>query len=187
MHILERFLLAGSCQSQRNAIFRTRCTVKQLVCEVIVDNGSCENFVSKAMIKDLALPTKKHMNPYKLGWVRKGIESRVTETCMVPLSIGKIYADEIICDIIEMDICHILLRQPWQFDRDMTHKGKANICSFDWHGREVILMSSSSKETKQKVPLVNHSLLMILGNELKIEMQDCECLLAQLVKELIQC
>lgn len=52
-------------------------------------------FVSKATVKALNLPTTKHTNPYKLGWVRKGIESKVIELCRVPLSIGNVYAEEI--------------------------------------------------------------------------------------------
>ena len=48
--ILERLLLAEPCITQRNSIFQTRRTVKQLVCEMIIDNGSYENFVSKAMV-----------------------------------------------------------------------------------------------------------------------------------------
>ena len=150
--ILERLLLAEPCQTQRNSIFRTRCTVKDLVCDVIIDNGSCENFVCRAMVKAFQLPTSKHSHPYRLGWVRKGVESKVLDTCKVPLSIGKVYAEEVLCDIIEMDTCHILLGRPWKFDRDMTHKRKANKCMFAWHGREVILMPNSSKVSKQKVP-----------------------------------
>ena len=134
--ILERLLLAEPCCTQRNAIFGTRCTVKQLVCEVIVNNGSYKNFISIAMAKALELLTSKHSNPCKLGWVRKGVESKVTETFKVPFSIGKVYADEISCDVIEMDTCHILLGRPWQFDRDVTYKGKANTCSFFWHSRK---------------------------------------------------
>ena len=80
-----------------------------MVCNVIIDNGSCENFVSKAMVKALNLSTIKHPNPYKLWWIQKGIESKVGEVCKVPLSIGKIYAEEETCDVIEMDACHVLL------------------------------------------------------------------------------
>ena len=53
------------------------------------------------------------------------------ETCKVPLSIGKIYAEEVLSDVIEMNTCHILLGWPWKFDRDVTYKVKANTCSFD--------------------------------------------------------
>ena len=119
--IIERLLLAEHCVNQRNFIFRTRCTVKSSVCDVIIDNGSCENFVSRAMVKALNLATVKHANPYKLGWIKKGYESKVGEVCVVPLSIGKIYVDEVTCDVIDMDACHILLGRPWKFDHDITY------------------------------------------------------------------
>ena len=51
--ILERLLLREPCQTKKNSIFRTRGTVKDLVCNVIIDNGSCENFVSKAIVQAL--------------------------------------------------------------------------------------------------------------------------------------
>ena len=73
------------------------------VCDVIVDNGSCENFVSKSMGNALQLPTSKYSHPYRLSWVRKGVKSKVTDTCKVPLSIGKVYAEEVHCDTIDMD------------------------------------------------------------------------------------
>ena len=76
---------------------------------MIVNNGSYENFISKAKVKALELPTSKHNNPYKLGWVRNGVESKVIEVCKVPLYIGNVYVDEISYDVIEMDTCHILL------------------------------------------------------------------------------
>ncbi|KAL5577583.1 hypothetical protein UlMin_019282 [Ulmus minor] len=175
------------CVNQRNSIFRTRCTVKSSVCDVIIDNESCENFVSRAMVKALNLATVKHANPYKLGWIKKGSESKVGEVCVVPLSIGKIYVDEVTCDVIDMDACHVLLGRPWQFDHDITYKGKPNTYSFHWLGRDIVLLPSSSKSTKQKVPDPPQSLLVISGSELNQEAQTASYLLALLVKEFTQC
>lgn len=36
---------------QRHKIFRTRCTIRSKVCNVIIDSGSSENVVSKAVLK----------------------------------------------------------------------------------------------------------------------------------------
>lgn len=36
------------------------------------------------------------------------------------------YQDEVLCDIIPMNICHMLLGRPWQFDRHAIHDGWAN-------------------------------------------------------------
>ncbi|KAK3231710.1 hypothetical protein Dsin_003591 [Dipteronia sinensis] len=49
--------------SQRNTIFRTRCTIDDRVCDVIIDNDSSDNVVSKALVKALDLKTEKHPKP----------------------------------------------------------------------------------------------------------------------------
>ena len=36
------------------------------------------------------------------------------------------YQDEVLHDVIPMDICHMLLGRPWQFDRHVVHNGHAN-------------------------------------------------------------
>ncbi|KAL5576107.1 hypothetical protein UlMin_017806 [Ulmus minor] len=59
-----------------------------------------------------------------------------------------------------MDTCHVLLGRPWQFDRDVTYKGNANTCSFNWHGREVILLPNSSKVSKLKIPQTHLALVI---------------------------
>ena len=43
----------------------------------------------------------------------------------VQFSIGK-YKDEVLCDVILMEACHILLGRPWQFDRKSIHNGLSN-------------------------------------------------------------
>ena len=78
------------------------------MCNVIVDRGS-ENVVSKALVKALNLKTKKHLNT-KIIWIKKSPKVQVLEVCKVSLSIGKHYKDEIVCDMVDMDACHILRR-----------------------------------------------------------------------------
>ena len=49
---------------------------------------------------------------------------KVIEICKVPTSIGKTYENEVVCDVINMDGCHILFGRPWQHDVDITYHGK---------------------------------------------------------------
>jgi hypothetical protein len=63
-------------QTQRNNIFRTRCTVNQRVCDVIIDGGSGENVVSEAMVRKLGLKTEKHPSPYKIGWIKRELRHK---------------------------------------------------------------------------------------------------------------
>ncbi|XP_074305672.1 uncharacterized protein LOC141640893 [Silene latifolia] len=91
------------------------------------------------MVSKLSLPTQEHPNPYKLRWLSKGSEVRVDKQCIVPFSIGKVYKDEILCDVVPMDACHLLLGRPWEFDRNTTHQGKENVYVFKHNGKRVTL------------------------------------------------
>jgi hypothetical protein len=44
------------------------------------------------------------------------------------------YKDNILCDVMPMDVCHILLGRPWKFDRNAIHEGKKNIYKFQKDG-----------------------------------------------------
>jgi hypothetical protein len=138
--VIQRLLLTPwqEDQSQRHKIFRTRCTVNQRVCDVIIDGGSGENVVSKEMVLKLGLKIEKHPAPYKIGWIKQGTETLVTERCRFTFSIGKHYSDSILCDVMEMDMCHLILGRPWQFDVDAQHQGRANVYIIFQDGRKII-------------------------------------------------
>ncbi|XP_057469634.1 uncharacterized protein LOC130758701 [Actinidia eriantha] len=101
---------------QRENIFYTRCYVKDKVCSVIIDGGSCTNVASTTMVDKLGLPTILHPKPYKLQWLNNSGELRVTKQVLVAFRIGK-YEDEVLCDVVPMQAGHLLLGRPWQFDR----------------------------------------------------------------------
>jgi hypothetical protein len=64
------------------------------------------------MVAKLGLKTEKHPSPYKIGWIKQGAEAKVTEICRIQFSIGKNYLDEITCDVVDMDACHMILGRP---------------------------------------------------------------------------
>lgn len=130
--------------TQRQAIFKTKCTINQKVCEVIIDVGCSENIVFTALVKALKLVPIKHPNLYSTGWVKKGSETKVIEKCKVPFSIGKHNGDELVFVIMDMDACHILLRLPWQFDNFVIHNGRHNAYTFQWKGEKIVLLPSKT-------------------------------------------
>ena len=93
----------------RSNIFQSTCTILGKVCKFVIDAWSCDNIISTEAVKKLALKTEKHPKPYKLAWLRKGGEVKVSRRACVTFSIGKTYKDEIWCDVVDMDVCHLLL------------------------------------------------------------------------------
>lgn len=66
-------------EQQRENIFYTRCHVKERVCGLIIDGGSCVNVASKLMVDKLGLKTQKHPHPYRLQWLNDSGELKVTK------------------------------------------------------------------------------------------------------------
>ena len=69
----------------RNNIFHIRCTSHGKVCDVIIDDGSCENVVVATMAEKLKLKIEDHLKPHKLQWLRKGNEVKVNKRCLVKI------------------------------------------------------------------------------------------------------
>ena len=93
--------------------------------KVIIDGGSTDNLVSTEVIEKLKLPKTKHPIPYKVSWLQNGHQLLVSEQCEIDLQIGN-YKDRVLCDVMPMDVFHILLGRPWQYDRNVRHDGRRN-------------------------------------------------------------
>ena len=97
---------------QRKILFCTKCKCKGKCCDVIIDGGRTNNLVSKIMVTKLKLKRNKHSSPYHIAWVQDDHKIMVNEQCLVKFKIES-YQVEVLCDIIPMDICHMLLGRPW--------------------------------------------------------------------------
>ncbi|GJX70554.1 RNA-directed DNA polymerase [Tanacetum coccineum] len=178
----------------RNNIFRTQCTSKGKVCMVIVDGGSCENMVATTMVEKLSLPTQKHPDPYKLTLLKKGNLVQVTHKCLVQFSIGNKYTDELWCEVIPMDACHILLGRPWLYDRRVKHEGFRNTYSFKKDGLSITLAPLNTCDEPQqpltkpdfvglaKQPTTTHVLALVVV-EANPEPLECPAAVLPLLRE----
>lgn len=152
----------------RHNIFHTRCTSHGKICDVIIDSGSCENVVSNYMVEKLKLPTQVHPHPYKLQWLNKGSEVKVSRQCLVSFSIGSKYKDEVWCDVIPMDACHLLLGRPWQYDRRAQFNGYANTYSFTKDGEKIKLAPLPPGETSQDKQKIASLVSLVTKNNFKV-------------------
>lgn len=127
---------------QRTSLFSSTCTVKGKVCRFVIDSGCSANVVSEEAVRKLSLKPEAHPHPYRLLWMQTGAEVYVSQRALVSLSIGAFYKDEIYCDIATMDVSHLILGRPWQYDREVIHNGKTNTHSFLFQGRKITLLPS---------------------------------------------
>ena len=132
---------------------------------MIIDSGSVENIASKSLVTKLGLKTEKHLSPYKIGWIKKGTKTVVTLQCRVTFSMGKCYVDEVICDVVEMDACHLILGGPWQYDVVITHRCKDNVYMFFKNGRKIILSPIKEDNVPQASKVEGKPSLLIVNNE----------------------
>jgi hypothetical protein len=155
---------------QRTRLFRTACKTKDRVCKVIMDSGSMDNLVSTEMVEKLELETTDNPSPYRVLWLQKGHQVTVTKQCLVEFKIGG-YNDKILCDVIPMDVFHLLLGRPWKYDINMIHDGRMNTYTLEKNGRTHMLLPIKDKEVKSEV---SNTILLMSGKELLTEVKKKE-------------
>jgi hypothetical protein len=156
--------------AQQTRLFRTTCKTKDRVCKVIMDNSRTDNLVSTKMVEKLELETTDHPSPYKVSWLQKGPQVIVIKQCLVEFKIGG-YNDKILCDVIPMDVCHLLLGRPWQYDKNVIHDGRMNTYTLEKNGRTHMLLPIKDKEVK---PEARKTILLMSGKELLTEVKEKE-------------
>lgn len=142
--MLRRICLAPMKQDDqpwlRTNIFTSTCTINERVFSFVIDSGSCRNVISESAVIKLGLRRSNHPAPYKLVWLQEGLDIRVVHRVLVSLSIGAYYRDKLYCDVVPMDVSHILLGRPWQYDREVMHNGRTNEYSFSFENRCIVLL-----------------------------------------------
>ena len=142
--ILQRLENEPQCED----MFHTRCRVHDKVCCLIIDGGSRSNMASIRTVKKLGLATTKHPRPYQLQGL--GVEGKfeVTQQVRVAFSIGR-YQDEVLCDVVPIQVCHLLLGEPWQSDRKVIHDERTNRYSFKHQGRKITLAPLTPEQVQE--------------------------------------
>jgi hypothetical protein len=73
---------------EHHNIFHTRGMIKDKLCRIIVDNGSCNNIASQELVDRLELKLRQHPNPYKMQWLNDCGALRVSHMVNVPFLLG---------------------------------------------------------------------------------------------------
>lgn len=76
---------------------------------MLIDSGSTKNIISRKVMKIINFKTINHPKPYKIRWVKKGINIKVTKMCNISFFIGFFFINDVLCDVIDRDACHLIL------------------------------------------------------------------------------
>lgn len=160
-------------------MFKTRCTIKGKVCDLMIDSGCTENVISRSVVQALQLKTSRNHHLYKVRGIKKGMEVTVTDMCRVSFLIGKHYVCDVLCDVIDMDIFYLILGRPWQYDMDATYNCRQNVYTLDLKGKKLRLFPhNNSTSNADKNPNV---IFITTGKLLVQSRQDVNSLLALVV------
>jgi hypothetical protein len=118
------------------------------VAKLVIDQRSCKSVVSEEAVRKLELQTKRHPTPYWLEWLTKGNKLMVSKHCLVSFSIGAKYRDNVWCDVVNIETCHLLLGKPWKYDKATTHDKENNTYNFMVDKVKFTLLSSQETGPK---------------------------------------
>ena len=79
------------------------------------------------------------------------------------------YFDEVLCDIMPMDCCHIFLGRPWQYDRHDVHDGRLNQYTLWVNGKKQILLPLI--ESLDEVNYTTIKVCMVNGKQFEKEVK----------------
>jgi hypothetical protein len=97
--------------------------VKGTPLHFIIDSDSQKNLISTKVVKQLALPTMSHPQPYTIGWLHQGSDLRVSQQCRLSYNI-KPFKDEVLCDLAPLEVCDVLLGQPYLWKRHDVYESR---------------------------------------------------------------
>ncbi|KAF7147941.1 hypothetical protein RHSIM_Rhsim03G0243100 [Rhododendron simsii] len=129
--VVRRILTAPKVEKEdwrRTSIFQMLVLSGNQAQKLIIDGGSCMNVVSAATVERLKL---------------------LFNHILIRIS------DSIWCDVIPMNVTHILLGRPLLYDRDVQHCGKENTYAFSFKNKEIVLKPMNTTEMekyKEKKP-----------------------------------
>ena len=78
---------------------------------------------------------------------------------------GKCHVDKVVCDVIEMDACHLILGRHWQYDVDATHRCKDNVYMFFKNDKKNFIGPIKKGSVPKAFKVEGRPSLLIVNNE----------------------
>ena len=141
---------------------------------MIVDGGSIDNLVAKEMVQKLGLKRTRHPYPYRIGWLQGENGLEVREQCLVDLQIGQ-YKDQVLCDIVDMNSCHLLLGRPWQYDCRAVHDCVKNVFTILKDKKKHSLIPLQKEEVGRRNLSIDSRVELVVFEEVRDQCKQQTC------------
>jgi len=105
--------------------------------KMVIDGGSTMNVVVETAVKRCHLKGEPHPHPFKVAWVNK-THLTVTHRYKILIQTSG-YKNEVLCDVLPMDVAHILLGCPWLYDWNVSHNRRENTYTFRYMNKNITL------------------------------------------------
>lgn len=80
-----------------------------------------KNRILASLVKKLGLETTPHSHPYRFRWFHDDVEMKINWYCKIWFNIKKEFVDKVTCEVVPLNICQVILRSPYLWDRDAIY------------------------------------------------------------------
>jgi hypothetical protein len=78
------------------------------------------------VFKSLSFLTTLHLQTYTIEWLHKGSDVHVSQKCSMSYEI-KPFKDEVLCDVSSLEVCDVLLVQPYLWKSHVVYESRPDI------------------------------------------------------------
>jgi hypothetical protein len=144
-------------------LFNSKVWVKGTPLHFIVDNDSQKNLISTKVIKQFGLSTTPDLQPYNIGWLHQGCYLCVIQQCHLSYGIHP-FKDEVVCDISPLDVCDVVLGQPYMRKRHVVYDSRPHsaIITLGGHLYKIPEVFTINYPPKQNHKVISHTTKFIL-------------------------
>jgi len=96
---------------RRSSVFHNYITYEGNNYKLMINGGSYANIIAKTALEKMSLKAEPHSHPYNVNYIDKTTQF-ITQCCEVPIHMSS-YKDRVWCDVLDIDVAHILLSRPW--------------------------------------------------------------------------
>ena len=124
-------------------MFHTYITYKGKHYKLMIGGGSSANIIAKTTLKKMGLKIEPRSHPCNVNWVDKTAQS-IIKCSQFPIHMSS-HEDRVWCDVLYIDVAHILLGRPLLYDLDVINMGRSNSYELEFKEKKIVLKSAKPK------------------------------------------